>query len=333
MKALWLLAFASTSGPLSELVALDRDIAALTAQLSQLEVERQSIAIQVARLEAERAAAEVERQEVLPKLAARVRALARMPAGARMLMLGRVDGFSDYLAARRVLRVIAEHDHQLHTRFQKTEQDLTRLRQELEQRAGHLVKSEATLREAREFSAARRRERVSVVQRILADGKLTRAHLDASERALVVTLDKLIPASKPNQSFSQNKGRLPWPTSGRMSAKFGEVVELATGTTTTRNGIDVEAPAGAVVQAVAAGSVVFADWMEGFGQVVIVDHGGSHHTVSAHLGELSVRVGDNVAVGRQLGLVGDSGLTLGSVLYFEVREHGIAQDPILWLKR
>jgi septal ring factor EnvC (AmiA/AmiB activator) len=83
------------------------------------------------------------------------------------------------------------------------------------------------------------------------------------------------------------------------------------------------------VTAVYEGTVVFADRFKGYGLMVAVDHGGKHHTLYAHLGDVAVQVGQKVAAGERLGSVG-AGLE-GPGLYFEVRFQGRPEDPAEWL--
>jgi len=100
-----------------------------------------------------------------------------------------------------------------------------------------------------------------------------------------------------------------------------------------QNGVDVEAPAGAPVRAIAPGRVVHAGWFKGYGNLVIVDHGEGYHTLVAHLASMQTAMGEEVDAGTVLGTVGDSGSLKGPYLYFEIREKGRPVDPRPWLGR
>jgi septal ring factor EnvC (AmiA/AmiB activator) len=112
---------------------------------------------------------------------------------------------------------------------------------------------------------------------------------------------------------------------------FGRVLNPRFKTVTVQNGIDIGAPAGAPVRAVAAGRVVHAGWFKGYGNLVIVDHGEGYHTLFAHLGAMQTAMGEEVDAGHALGTVGDSGSLKGPYLYFELRERGRPVDPRPWL--
>jgi murein hydrolase activator len=98
-----------------------------------------------------------------------------------------------------------------------------------------------------------------------------------------------------------------------------------------QNGVDIEAPSGAPVRAVAPGRVVHAGWFKGYGNLVIVDHGDGYHTLVAHLTAMQTAMGEEVDAGDVLGTVGDSGSLKGPYLYFEIREKGRPVDPRPWL--
>jgi septal ring factor EnvC (AmiA/AmiB activator) len=82
---------------------------------------------------------------------------------------------------------------------------------------------------------------------------------------------------------------------------------------------------------VAPGRVVHAGWFKGYGNLIIVDHGGGYHTLVAHLATMRTAMGEDVEAGEVLGTVGDSGSLKGPYLYFELREKGKPVDPRPWL--
>lgn len=129
------------------------------------------------------------------------------------------------------------------------------------------------------------------------------------------------------------RGRLPWPTDGRMVAGFGRQVHPRFGTETFRSGIDIEAEEGALIRAVYAGTVLYRGWLRGYGNLIILDHGVGYYTVYAHASELLVEEGDRVKAGQGIARVGETGSLAGPRLYFEVRYEGRPQDPEQWLRR
>ncbi|MEO7096364.1 MAG: peptidoglycan DD-metalloendopeptidase family protein, partial [Polyangiales bacterium] len=122
-------------------------------------------------------------------------------------------------------------------------------------------------------------------------------------------------------SFKARKGRLTFPVSGQAEVK---AMQKDGGP-----GVEITAPLGAVVRAVHPGRVAFADRYGAYGQLVILDHGERCYTVSANLGAIDVKVGDEVSAGERLGTVGDDGR--GPSLYFEIRIGNDKVPPQTWL--
>jgi septal ring factor EnvC (AmiA/AmiB activator) len=132
--------------------------------------------------------------------------------------------------------------------------------------------------------------------------------------------------------FASLRGRLTWPADGRVVAEYGPQVNPRFGTKTFRNGIDIEATEGSSIAAVFPGHVVYTGWFRGYGNLIIVDHGGEYYTVYAHAADIRVTEGDEVKQGQIIGTVGDTGSLQGPRLYFEVRHEGKPQDPAQWLR-
>ncbi|HLL55525.1 MAG TPA: peptidoglycan DD-metalloendopeptidase family protein [Myxococcaceae bacterium] len=133
--------------------------------------------------------------------------------------------------------------------------------------------------------------------------------------------------------FGALKGQLALPAEGAIEVGFGKQVNPRFNTVTVQKGLDIRAPEGAPVTAVAPGKVVYAGWLRGYGNLLVLDHGGGYHSLVAHLAELGKAVGDPVQRGELLGTVGDTGSLKGAYLYFELRKRGQAVDPAPWLAK
>jgi septal ring factor EnvC (AmiA/AmiB activator) len=127
------------------------------------------------------------------------------------------------------------------------------------------------------------------------------------------------------------KGKLPFPTSGTIITKYGKGTDPKYDNPVYNKGIEIKAPAGSPISAVADGEVVYSDYFAGYGNLVIIDHGDSYYTVYAHARSLLKKVGDRVKARETIGTVGDTGSLKGPTLYFEIRHHGNTADPELWL--
>jgi septal ring factor EnvC (AmiA/AmiB activator) len=132
--------------------------------------------------------------------------------------------------------------------------------------------------------------------------------------------------------FGGLRGRLGWPVDGQVVGEFGAQVHPRFGTRTFRSGIDIVVPEGTAIAAVYPGHVVYTGWFRGYGNLIIVDHGGDYFTLYAHAAEFQVTEGDEVKQGQTIGTVGETGSLQGPRLYFEVRHQGKPQDPAQWLR-
>jgi septal ring factor EnvC (AmiA/AmiB activator) len=137
----------------------------------------------------------------------------------------------------------------------------------------------------------------------------------------------------PGVGFGSLRGRLPWPTDGKIVTTFGAQVHPRFGTRTYRNGVDIEAAQGTEVGAVHAGHVIYSGWFKGYGNLIILDHGNDYFTLYAHVADILVKEGEDVRQGHRIGTVGDTGSLAGPRLYFEVRYQGKPQDPEQWLRQ
>ena len=137
----------------------------------------------------------------------------------------------------------------------------------------------------------------------------------------------LAPAA-PAGAFASLRGRLGAPVSGSVAARFGS----RRGEGPTWKGMFIKAAEGAEVRAVAQGRVVYSDWMRGFGNLIIIDHGGEYLSIYGNNQSLLKRAGDMVRPGEAIASAGNTGGNEESGLYFELRHRGKAFDPASWVK-
>lgn len=135
------------------------------------------------------------------------------------------------------------------------------------------------------------------------------------------------PEALPAENFGRLKGRLRLPARGVVSNRFGGPRQEGS----TWKGLFIRSSAGSDVKAIAAGRVVFADWMRGFGNLMIIDHGSSYLSVYGNNDALLKQAGDVIRGGDTIAAVGNSGGNPESGLYFELRHDGQPLDPLKWV--
>jgi septal ring factor EnvC (AmiA/AmiB activator) len=213
-------------------------------------------------------------------------------------------------------------DVQLAIESQNAEVNATRKRREEEIRALEQQKAE--------------RERLLVeLNQTLKDQQAKLAAMGKDERSLVELLEKLrdVFADIPKQldgaeAFGNLRGQLAWPIQGKISTSFGGSDESGR----KLSGVLINAPSGTAVKAVARGRVAYADWLKGYGMLLIVDHGDGYMSLYGYNESLRKDVGDWVAAGDIIASSGATGGQKTPALYFELRRQGKPLDPKPWLR-
>jgi septal ring factor EnvC (AmiA/AmiB activator) len=333
--------------------ALERDLARLRGQEKSLlgEVEALELAVRLreqeltqTRLVAQRTQAELDAtlkrvkvlekslDEARPFLVTHARALYKLGELSYVRMLLSVDKPSDIFRGYRFVSTLARRDNDRVARFRADLGGLGAERAALEQRSRASLVQRAALEQARHNLDADRQRKTELLTSLVEKKEVHAAFVqelqDAEEK-----LRQLLQGLGDGEvavPLSAMRGALPWPTTGRVRSGFGRRRHPRFDTYTIQNGIEIDSPEDAPVAAVYAGTVAFAEHFKGYGLMVVLDHGGKHHTLYAHLSEASVEVGQKVLAGDILGKAGQAG---GSGLYFEVRFQGRPEDPLDWLKK
>jgi septal ring factor EnvC (AmiA/AmiB activator) len=135
----------------------------------------------------------------------------------------------------------------------------------------------------------------------------------------------------PGVTLKPKKGILALPVQGKLISGYGRQKNTEFNTYTFNSGIDISAPLGQVVHAAGSGEVIYTGNIKGYGQIIIIDHGGRVTTLYAHLSKILVDIGGKVKKEQTIGQVGDSGGVSSTRLHFEVRVEGKPTDPMNWL--
>jgi septal ring factor EnvC (AmiA/AmiB activator) len=327
-------------GLLEAVEALDQSAALLATEVRAAQRGARSAQARLERLEAE--AAELAGRRARTQQAMRVRAVALYRAGSlgTLQLLFSAGGVRDFLVRVRALRVLLDYDAELVARHRRESAALAVAEQGARAQARARREAEQRLRERSVELEGERGEKRALAARLHSDRTRERAslvELEKAARALEETLANLGAGPQTPEGiaggagFARRKGSLPPPVQGPVLQAFGRVVDAEFHTETFRAGVVFDAPLGAPVRAVAAGQVRFAGWFRGYGQLVILDHGDRYFTVSGHLAEVAVEVGDPVVDGDVIGTVGDTGSLAGARLYFEIRQASEPLDPADWL--
>lgn len=266
------------------------------------------------------------------------------------------DDMGKSMRLLRYLRDISARDKAVIQTYQGDLQRLAQEQEKLKQLRVSLQAEERKLAKVEESLKEKQRRRESLLAQVRQD-KATYEHLiksmkedqnrlsrilqeaDRKERERRKSTGKPSPGGKKREevhedsTFTRMKGKLHWPVSGSVAVNYGSQVDPIFNLPVFRSGITIKANSGASAKAVAEGKVVYADAFKGYGQLVIVSHGGGYHTLYGNLSKIFSHNGAIIKENQAVGEVGESQAIGASGLYFEIRYKGKPLDPLQWLGR
>ena len=276
----------------------------------------------------------------------------RLKALYKMNMVGRVDStglpdsiFDFFLMQNSMKQIIQSVSNVLEKQNQDLE-NLEILEQNVQKQARAKTSLEAQLNDQIRINKKETAKKQSVLKDIRKKKMLSLAVVESLKHA-ALKLDSKITDMQTmgkgkgkgkqfdnlNFSFSKFKGKLDIPVEGKIISKYGP---LKTGNYkgfTFQKGIDIKVERGEPVKSVFKGEVMFAQWLKGYGNLLIVNHGDNYYTLYAHVDEIFKQKGESVETGEVIATAGDTGSIKGLCLHFEVRHHGEPVNPMKWLKK
>ncbi len=313
-----------------KLKALDKQVAKNLRQLKKLNKRIATANEKLAKLRDRLSSESAELKHHQKLLARHLRAMYRHPERVRMQALLRPGAVAEaqldqqwfrYLQAARAarLQLIAQ-------RLGKLDATQRDLKQELEKLRKLKIEAEKTRKALKKDKLTRSRT-IARINKQLKSSQEKLKSLAADRQQLNELLERLRFAAanpsmldKDKQGFAALRGSLNWPLKG---------VVRKTG---SAPGVTIVAPAGEKVHAVASGTVVFADWMRGFGLLIIIDHGGGYMSLYGRNQALFKAPGDKVEIGSVIATAGNSGGFSQTGVYFEIRKDAKPLDPRKWCK-
>jgi murein DD-endopeptidase MepM/ murein hydrolase activator NlpD len=331
----------------AEVRKLDAEIAALNAEID--EVERR-----LTRAQQHLAVLSEELRDVLSQLVARTdvfteRAVAVYKAGpaAYVDTLLSAQNVGDLVERYAYYQAALDTDSELLEEIEVLRDETEQKRAEVEERQEEIALAKAQLEENREAIASVRRARGDVLAQLenVLDAKETLLSQVESKKSRYESIQEQLEAesSEITQLLASNSsssapapatsgGQLAWPAAGPVTSPYGYRTHPIFGDRRLHTGIDIGAPYGATIVSAERGTVAYAGAMSGYGNVVVVDHGGGLATTYNHMSAFSVGSGQRVGRGTPVGAVGCSGYCTGPHLHFEVRVNGSPVDPMPYLQ-
>lgn len=328
----------------ADLGKLDRDLRGVESSLDKTgrEIERVTV-------EADRKKQEIDRRLVSLYKAGELGAL-------RMFFSS--ESFPQMAENIRYMRSIVENDKKIFAEYKEKIDRLRLLKVDLERDAARKerIKGGIALKKREiEQEKSKKAAYLIKVRKDRASYEASLRELKANAARLQVMLERLEALSRrklssrhekpggrpkpraelppvPDRGFASQKGRMHLPVKGEVVESYGKHKHAEFNSYTFSKGLSISAGAGSEVRSIYEGTVIFADYFKGYGNMVIVDHGGGYFSLYAHAAKILKKVGSEVAKNDVVATVGDTDSTKGPILYFEIRHQGKPLDPAGWVR-
>jgi len=303
---------------------LEREIKQTKTDLAQADQNINKLEEKIALQEAQRQAQEEELKQLLQTYYVTERAKANGHLLNEGVEEDRISQYFQHLAKARAKVIDA---------ITQTTQELAHNKNQLELEKAQietLLKQQSEKRSSLASTQSQRKGTLNKIQKSIKDDKRYLAELQRNETRLKAEIAKAAKRNAvPMDGIAKQRGKLPWPLKGRVLHNFGT---KQTGQVNWK-GMVLSASYGQQVKAVYPGTVVFAEYLRGYGLVVLLDHGKGDMTLYGYNQALTKKEGDKVTAGEVIALAGDTGGQDRASLYFEIRRNSEAQNPKSWLKR
>ena len=314
-----------------ELTIASRELEAIRETESRLVGQRAAIAERVFALHSN---IERHRRYLVDRLAVLYR-MGRMPY-VRMLLAVETD--QDPLEAARLLAYLVGRDARAVSAFQADQERLVLEESRLAEKEQEIAGVRRLADERQRVAAAQQKEKERLLAELRREERRSAARLaELEEKArrlerLFELLYDQSPVASVTARIGEFKGALDWPVAGKVIEEFGRQRSTAYGTFVVNNGVRIEASPGTPVRAVFQGTVLYAQWFKGYGNLIILDHGERVFSLYGNTRGTALSAGERVTAGQTIAFVAEGEEGEAGALYFEIREDNRPADPQGWLR-
>jgi murein hydrolase activator len=341
-----------------QLLEISRTLDRKESELKQLDRELVSVESGLRRTEADIEKTTEEANNKKREIERRLSSLYKAGEIGSVRMYFSAESFPQMAENMRYMRSILEHDKKIFAEYNQKIEELRQLKIRLEQDARRKEQVKVSIAEKKKEIESEKQKKSSHLAKVRTDRKgyeasikelqanaarlqsmLTRLEVQSRRRAAQRAekpgaahkpLPELPPV--PDRGFASQKGRMSMPVRGEIIETFGKHKHPEFNSYTFSKGLAVSAAAGADIKSIYEGTVIFADYFKGYGNMIIIDHGGGYFSLYAHASKITRKVGAEVARGEVVALVGDMDSNRGPALYFEIRYQGKPVDPAGWVR-
>lgn len=317
---------------LAEMERLEKESGDIQAQINGIDAE---IAETDKRLNEEQAKLDVataKAEEKYDLFKERFRVMCEQGDVSYIEMLLSAKSFSDFVDKAEIVKEISEYDKEIFDVMEATRLEIEKARDEIANLKKNQETAKNNLNSQKQALASKQKEQKEYMQELEKDAAAYQKIIDDADRAME-SLRRQVSGSLSTSSSGKAYvgGEFTWPTPSchYITSHFSpRRKNPVTGVYKRHTGTDIGASYGAAIVAANSGTVTLAGWNSGYGNCVIIDHGGGKATLYAHMSSYSVSKGQSVQKGQQIGCVGSTGNSTGPHLHFEILINGSAVDPM-----
>jgi murein DD-endopeptidase MepM/ murein hydrolase activator NlpD len=316
-----------------KLKGLQKNIKVTQSQLQATETQLKTAIQKQQGLEVKLAAAEQSYRQKRFSTIARLQFLQRQRLDRGWAVLLQSENLNEFLDRRSQLKRLYQSDRKRLAAFKTNADRLDRQRDAVERKkneVGLLTQELLAQRADAEGQISYQKTSIDRLKRDRRAMETAQSQLDQDSGTISLLIQRHTAQNRYNIAF-RGTGQLILPCLGEITSGFGWRMHPVLGYERFHSGLDIGADYGTTIHAADRGTVIFAGWYGGYGNAVILDHGGNITTLYAHASELYVEEGQNIQRGQAIASVGSTGLSTGPHLHFEVRREGEPIDPMAFL--
>ena len=341
----------------NELQEINRSLSQKELELKQLDHELQNVDATISRIghEIDQVTEDARQKQLL--IERRLVSLYKAGELGAVRMFFSAGSFPQMAENIRYMRSVLEQDKKIFSEYHKKIEELRKLKQRLEQEASRKERLKGSIASKKREIEQDRLKKTGYLSRVRQDRQgheTSLKELQANAARLQTMINRLEELSRrkaaekrdpgakkkplpelppvPDRGFASQKGRMSMPVKGVIIETFGKHKHPEFNSYTYSKGIVISAALGTEIRTIYEGTVVFADYFKGYGNMVIIDHGGGYFSLYAYSSRILRKAGSEVAKGEVVAVVGDVDSAKGPALYFEIRHQGKPVDPAGWVR-
>lgn len=315
-----------------EIQELDKKLNQATEELNSVVKEIEKLTSQISQTEEELVETEKDLEEKNDTFNSRLRVMYKTRNTGYLEVLLTSASIKDFFSKQQMIKSIAEHDVELINYIKEKKQEIEIKKSKLEEDKANIELSKVKLEARRNDLNKATRAKEDLMAKLQENIKLAESEYDKLNKEAKELETKIIQSTVRTGAYTG--GVMMWPVQGytRISSPYGYRIHPIFKTRKLHTGIDIPAPTGTNIFAAEEGTVIHTGSLGGYGQTVMIDHGGGIVTLYAHNSSITVSKGQDVSKGSVIAKAGSTGYSTGPHLHFEVRKNGSYVDPLPWVR-